>query len=174
MAYSFLTVIGGIRIRASQSNLVPVGSRMTRQRQLILAQFSRPGVHLTADEVYERVRVDAPGISLATVYRNLNLLSQGGRIRCVEIGGGQRRYDGGVHRHYHVLCTVCGRMRDVPAEPFGDLASVAAEKSGFAVTDHELVFRGLCPDCERKTRRGKATTKAPRTTKAPEERTLKT
>ena len=121
--------------------------RMTRQRRVILDQMRTPGEHLTADEVYERVRRRLPSISLGTVYRNLEILSRVGRIRKLHLGGGRRLYDGGLHRHYHVRCVRCGRVADVSAEPMGNLDAAAGGLSDFEILDHELEFRGLCPAC---------------------------
>ena len=79
---------------------------------------------MTADEVYSRVRRRLPNISLGTVYRNLDVLSQAGFVRKLCLGGGQRRYDGRLGRHYHVRCAGCGVISDIPAERFGDGAVV--------------------------------------------------
>ena len=94
--------------------------RMTRQRRVILDEFRTAGLHHTADEVYWAVRRTLPNISLGTVYRNLEVLTQAGLIRTLHLGGGQRLYDGGMHPHYHVRCRECGRISDVPADVFGE------------------------------------------------------
>ena len=120
---------------------------MTRQRRMVLDVFRTPGRHFTADDVYVRVRRKLPGISLGTVYRNLDILSQAGLIMKLNLGGGQRQYDGGTHRHYHVQCIRCEKVADVPAERIGDLNAAARETSDFEILDHELGFRGLCTEC---------------------------
>ncbi len=122
--------------------------RKTRQRRLILEEFQTPGKHRTADEVYARVRKKLPNISLGTVYRNLDILSRAGLIRTLHLGGRQKQYDGGTHRHYHVQCIRCGRISDVSAEPFGDL-DAAACTSEFTILGHELEFEGLCDKCKK-------------------------
>ena len=122
--------------------------RMTRQRRLILGEFQTPGKHFTADEVYARVRKKLPNISLGTVYRNLDLLSQAGLIKRLHLGGRQKQYDGGMHKHYHVRCVRCGRISDVSADPFGDLDAAAASTSDFAILGHQLEFEGLCAKCK--------------------------
>ena len=121
--------------------------RMTRQRAAILEQFQTPNRHLTADEVYDLVRTKVPNVSLGTVYRNLELLSRDGLIRKLDLGGSQRSYDGGLHRHYHVRCVQCGRLDDVSAAPFGDLDAAAAGATEFRVLGHQLEFEGVCIDC---------------------------
>jgi len=121
--------------------------RMTRQRRVILEQFRTPGRHFTADDVFLMVRKELPNISLGTVYRNLDILCQAGRIRRINLGGGQRQYDGGLHRHYHVRCVRCGKVVDVPPDRIGDLNAAAAQTTDFEVLDHELGFIGVCPEC---------------------------
>ncbi|MDY6914328.1 MAG: transcriptional repressor [Planctomycetota bacterium] len=122
--------------------------RLTRQRRVILGEFRTPGVHLTPDMVYDRVRRKVPNISLSTVYRNLEILSQQGLIKKIGVTGTQQCYDGGLHRHYHVRCTVCGKVSDISAKPFGDLDSVARTASNFKILGHELEFQGLCRKCK--------------------------
>jgi len=121
---------------------------MTRQRRLILEELDAPGRHPTADAVYQRVRLRIPNISLGTVYRNLEILSQAGLIRKLYIGSGQKRYDRVLHKHYHVRCVQCGRISDLPAGPFGDLEAAAGEISSFDILGHELEFEGLCGQCK--------------------------
>ncbi len=128
--------------------------RMTRQRRIIMEQFRTPGRHLTADDVYLSVRRKLPNISLGTVYRNLEILSQAGLIRKLALGGGQRHYDGGLHRHYHVRCVQCGRISDIPAESLPEL-NEAASGHGFRILGHELEFRGLCQACQETDSRGR-------------------
>ena len=131
-----------------QTKVKPAELRMTRQRRLILEELDAPGRHPTADAVYQRVRMQIPNISLGTVYRNLEILSQAGLIRKLHIGSGQKRYDRTLDKHYHVRCVRCGRISDVSAEPFGDLEEVARGNSGFDITGHELEFEGLCAQCK--------------------------
>lgn len=122
---------------------------MTRQRRVILEEMQIPGKHLTADEVYQRVRRRLPNISLGTVYRNLEILSRIGRIKKLHLGGGRKLYDGGLHLHYHVRCVKCGKVSDVPAGPFGDLETAAGKTSEFKILGHQLEFEGICKECQK-------------------------
>lgn len=127
-------------------------SRMTRQRSVILEELQRIGFHPTAEELHERVRLRMPRISLGTVYRNLELLSEAGDIARLEVGG-RRRYDGNVHdEHYHARCTQCGAVEDVPSSVVTRFDFQAEAVKGFRVTGHQLTFTGLCARCARKTR----------------------
>ncbi|MCI5132654.1 MAG: transcriptional repressor, partial [Candidatus Electrothrix sp. EH2] len=66
--------------------------RMTHQRELILEELGNCHNHPTADALYERIKKKLPRISLATVYRNLEILSEAGMIRKLEISGRQKRF----------------------------------------------------------------------------------
>lgn len=122
--------------------------RMTCQRQIILEELAKTKTHPTADEVYQFVRRRLPRISLGTVYRNLDILSRCGRVRKLELGGSQRRFDGNVEAHYHIRCRQCGKMSDVSMEPLTDLEAQAARKSDYRILGHQLEFLGLCPLCQ--------------------------
>ena len=71
------------------------------------------GVHPTADEVYQVVRKRLPRISLGTVYRNLDVLSESGEISRLDRCGAQYRFDGDLEQHYHIRCSSCGRVDDI-------------------------------------------------------------
>lgn len=121
---------------------------MTRQRQVIIEELRKVDTHPTADEVYEIVRRRLPHISLATVYRNLDTLSEQGVVRKIQVAGTQMRFDGNVEPHNHVRCRVCGRVDDISALA-PDIGSFAPEDTrGYAITECNLEFVGVCPQCQ--------------------------
>jgi Fur family ferric uptake transcriptional regulator len=69
---------------------------MTRQRKVILEELRNVDTHPSADEIYEMVRKRLPHISLGTVYRNLEILSETGAIQKLELGCAQKKFDGKV------------------------------------------------------------------------------
>ena len=121
--------------------------RMTRQRKVILEELRKVDTHPSADEVYEMVRKRLPRISLGTVYRNLEILSQAGEIQKLEIGCNLKRFDGIAENHYHIRCLHCDRVIDVP-EGF-DVAVNHEIKipNGYKILGHRLEFVGICPEC---------------------------
>lgn len=123
---------------------------MTRQRRIILDVLAGSKAHPTADEVYQAVRRQMPRISLATVYRNLDLLAGEGRIGRLRLGEGPARYDGHAGDHHHVRCVRCGRVDDVPAG-FCDIRPAELDRStGYELVDCRVEISGLCPACQRK------------------------
>ena len=126
---------------------------MTNQRRVILEELHKVDTHPTADGVYVLVRRRLPRVSLATVYRNLELLSDEDVIQRITAGPGPRRYDGDVAHHHHVRCEGCGCVADVPAGSVKasvriDDESVCKE-CGFVVNGHRLDLVGLCARCRR-------------------------
>jgi Fur family transcriptional regulator, ferric uptake regulator len=91
-----------------------------------------------------------PKISLGTVYRNLEILSQEGMIQKLEMGGSQKRFDGNAANHYHIRCQQCGRVDDLALHPSQELEAEAERLSDWTVMRHRLEFVGLCPACREK------------------------
>jgi len=121
--------------------------RETKQRRLILDALKRVRSHPTADEVYGMVRRRMPRISLATVYRNLDVLAEHGEIRVLEAGGAPRRFDADLRPHTHVRCVECGRVADAPAQSLGGCERAVGEATGYEIRGYRLEFIGVCPDC---------------------------
>jgi Fe2+ or Zn2+ uptake regulation protein len=121
---------------------------MTRQRRVILEELKKFSSHPTADEVYERARRRLPRISLGTVYRNLEILSECGMIQKLELGGSQKRFDGTVENHYHVRCIRCGSVKDVSMEPLTTLERALRGVSDYEIIGSRLEFVGFCPQCK--------------------------
>lgn len=119
--------------------------RNTRQRTAIreaIVQAARP---LLPQEVLDAAQAEVPGLSMATVYRNLKALLDDGELRAVMLPGENPRYEPAGHgHHHHFQCTNCQRVFEVDACP-GDLASLAPP--GFTVEDHDLTLYGKCSDC---------------------------
>jgi Fur family ferric uptake transcriptional regulator len=123
--------------------------RMTAQRRIILEELRKVLTHPTAGEIYEIVRKRLPRISLGTVYRNLEILSEIGMIQKLETAGTQKRFDGIVENHYHVRCIRCGRVDDVLADSIPMINEALAEASDYEILWHRLEFVGLCPQCKK-------------------------
>jgi Fur family ferric uptake transcriptional regulator len=127
---------------------------MTDQRRAILETLDGVRTHPTADEVYAMVRKELPRISLGTVYRNLEFLSDAGALLRLDGCGSQMRFDGNVNDHDHVRCTQCGRVDDVPGTPVA-LKKAHPSVNGYEITGHRLEYLGYCRSCKRGNKRKK-------------------
>ncbi len=121
--------------------------RMTRQRRVILEEIRKENIHPSADEVYEMVRRRLPRISLGTVYRNLEILSEMGEIQKLELSGALKRFDGNPEKHYHIRCINCDRLDDAPMDFSAHLEDKLNGSTDYKIIGHRLEFTGLCPAC---------------------------
>lgn len=121
-------------------------TRMTTQRMVILEELRKVHSHPTADELYAMVRARMPRISLGTVYRNLDFLTESGEILKIDAAGSIRRFDGDTRPHQHVRCSVCGRIGDV-MPPLPTPAVDGVRVDGFQITSSRIEYEGICDEC---------------------------
>ena len=127
-----------------------MAKRNTIQRQLVIAAVRFLADHPTAEEVYDRITMEYPDISKGTVYRNLNSLVESGLLGKVSVPSGADRFDQSLARHYHIKCTQCGKFMNVENfDYFHDLDDKLATATGFKMEHHDIVFSGLCPECQK-------------------------
>jgi len=124
--------------------------RMTNQREMILRELVKSKEHLTADELYDIVKKMMPRISLATVYRNLEILSEAGIIGKLEISGRQKRFDFDPEDHDHIYCAVCHRVDNLNIERTGEQTNKMDAVEGYIVTGYRLEIVGICESCQKK------------------------
>lgn len=124
------------------------GIKLTPQRRAIIAVLAKSG-HLTAEEIYERVRIREKNrrTNLATVYRNLHLLHDLNLLRRLDIGDGRSRYEDNLEHHHHLICLECGQVQDLFYCPFRtDDNSV--QETGFIISRHIFTGYGHCQYCK--------------------------
>lgn len=124
------------------------GIRFTPQRQAILEFLLATDAHPTAEEIYKQVKEKFPGVSLGTIYNTLNMLKEHGFILELPCGDMSSRFDGNPANHYHVMCSVCGKVVDFHSDLI-NMDKLVTEKTGFDVHTHNLVFYGVCPPCQK-------------------------
>ena len=105
--------------------------------------------HPTADTIFEEVRRNLPSISRGTVYRNLKVLREMGRVTELNLEGTVSRYEYRYDRHPHFRCDRCGCVIDLDSAIDSELDRKAAEVTGLQIDCHQLEFRGLCRDCHK-------------------------
>lgn len=135
------------------------GLKVTKQRTKVLEVLSNsPDNHLTAEEIYELVKVDCPEIGLATVYRTIQLLLELGLVDRINLDDGFVRYEIGKmdqdkskHHHHHLICLECGRVMSFEDDLLDELETRIMENVSFKVLDHEVKLYGKCKECFNKT-----------------------
>jgi Fur family transcriptional regulator, peroxide stress response regulator len=125
--------------------------RLTPQRVELVRLISVSDGHPSVSRLYGQIKTQFPTMSLATVYKTLDLLKELGEVLEISLRD-DSHYDGKKpYPHPHLICTKCQKIMD------GEL-DVAVEKIvhevennfGFRVVKHQLDFYGLCPDCQKK------------------------
>ena len=128
-----------------------IKERNTRQKTLILSAVRNTDIHPTAEQLHAMLAAEIPGLSLGTVYRNLNHMAELGLIRRISVTNSPDRFDGNMVPHHHICCLECGEFGDRFDLPYDEsLDRLAAKKSGYGITRHETVFYGQCPKCKNK------------------------
>jgi Fur family peroxide stress response transcriptional regulator len=125
--------------------------RITPQRLAILRILSNSAGHPSIEEIYERMKVNFPTMSLATVYKTITLLKELDEVLELGFPEGVNRYDGGKpYPHPHVICTKCKKIMDPELGSLQLLIEAAGKETGFRILSHRLDFFGLCPECQAK------------------------
>ncbi len=122
-------------------------TRNTLQREIVLDAVLSLHSHPTAEDIYTHVQTGYPNISRATVYRNLGVLADMGKIRRVSHLDAADRFDHTLAPHYHFRCAACGGVFDVDLPYDGGLLARVPNKAGFLLQGYDISFTGLCPAC---------------------------
>ncbi len=117
---------------------------MTRQRQLVYDIVHNSCEHLTAEQVFAMAKEQMPSIVMATVYNNLNKLTDSGLLRRVSIHGEPDRYDRPEVPHEHLKCDKCGEVHDLWLD---DMFEKLSDWSGISITSYELNLHYICDNC---------------------------
>ena len=131
------------------STLRPAGGKRSSKRDRILTIFLRQEGHLSADDLFELVHRDAPGIGRATVYRTLQWMVTAGIARKVDFGEGRSRYEPSYRhpRHFHLICTTCHRSSEFLSSDVESLIEEIAVARNFAQKQAVVQIYGTCDDC---------------------------
>lgn len=134
------------------------GLKVTTQRVAILEVLnSRPGKHLTAEEIYDYVKKKYPEIGIATVYRTIQVLSELNLIDKLNLDDGYVRYEiskkgkeDACHHHHHLICLDCGNIYAFKDDLLETLEERIKDTMGFEVVNHEVKLYGHCKKCKGK------------------------
>lgn len=122
--------------------------RFSKQRQIIYDAIKNNPVHPSADVIYTMLKEEYPELSLGTVYRNLNVLTDMGLIIKISSGLDCEHYDGNIDNHYHFVCSKCHNMFDVDVPYQDNIVESAQKNSNHEIHTHELIFTGICEKCK--------------------------
>lgn len=140
------------RIQHIKEALHDARYKLTPQREVTLrVLLENESDHLSAEDVFMKVKDKYPEIGLATVYRTLELLNELKILDKINFGDGVSRYDlrkeGAEHFHHHLVCINCGSVEEIEEDLLGDVEKKVENDFQFKITDHRLTFHGICRTC---------------------------
>lgn len=124
------------------------GCRITSHRIVLLHLIAVSDGHPSAAQLYERLRLQFPTVSLATIYKTLALLKEDGEVLEIDLHN-ESRYDGNKpYPHPHLICNTCHKIIDGDEIlALQDINRQIAEKFGFTVLQQQQIFFGICSEC---------------------------
>ena len=136
------------RYQAMVNKLKEGNHKLTPQRLAIIRILAGSGDHPSVEDIYSQLKRRFPGISQATVYRNIMILKSLGEVLEIGFAGGSNRYDGiKPYPHPHVVCLKCNKIVDPDLDSLQDMTKEITDESGFEIVTYRLDFFGVCPEC---------------------------
>lgn len=117
------------------------GMRVSRQRRYILELLWEARQHLSARDIYDRLNLQGKAIGHTSVYQNLEALSEGGIVECVEHSGG-RLYGHISDPHSHVHCLDTQEIMDIQIALPPAILEEIAQRTGIVPTTYRIDFYG--------------------------------
>jgi Fur family peroxide stress response transcriptional regulator len=134
------------------------GFKATPQRLAVYDALARSAAHPTADMLFAALRPQFPTMSLATVYKTVDIFVRLGLVKILNTGEFSFRYDANTSDHAHVQCKKCGGVTDVFSVDAGNIIKEAEAGTGCKISGKEIYFFGLCPACAQEAAEDKAQT----------------
>jgi Fur family peroxide stress response transcriptional regulator len=125
-----------------------MGCKVTPQRLAIYEVLQTCSMHPTAETIYNIISADYPTMSLATVYKTLDLLKEAHIIQELNISGNTSRYDIIPDPHPHIICARCGKIENMDMKISKTMLNKARKSSGYNIHNFQLYFFGVCPYCK--------------------------
>lgn len=127
------------------------GFKVTPQRLAIYNMLAGTKTHPNAEMIYRELQPSYPTMSLATVYKTMDILAQLGLVQILNAGEDSFRYDANTESHPHIRCQQCGRVDDLENIDDQSFLAKVREQTAYRITDRQFYFYGICPMCQKKT-----------------------
>jgi len=127
--------------------------KATRTRKLIFSEiFSTHKVHPNAFEIHQRLKEKGHRVSLATIYRTLNLFVKSGLVSEIDLGESHSHYEPEIIKsaHGHLVCLSCGRVKEFSDEEIRNMITRIGRKSHFKMDKFSIQVFGYCNTCQKK------------------------
>jgi len=133
-----------------RSNLKAQGLRFTRTRELVWKEVQiHPEVHRNAADIYQSLKKKGYRVSLATIYRTLNLLVKSGLVRSEDLGEKHSHFEPETlgTAHGHLICLGCGRVQEFEEKRITTKLKAIGRRHGFYLEKYSLQVFGFCKHC---------------------------
>ena len=140
------------RLNRVKQQLQQSSYKLTPQREAtVRVLIENEKDHLSAEDVYLKVKDKAPEIGLATVYRTLNLLEDSGMVTSISFGTQGKKFELATKPHHdHLICKNCGKIVEFEDPSVEKKQEEIAKKNGFTLTGHLMQLYGTCKNCSKK------------------------
>jgi Fe2+ or Zn2+ uptake regulation protein len=122
--------------------------RLTPQRAEVFELLHLPGVHLSAEEIYNGVRKKLPYISFATVYAILQSFKKHSLVQEIRIMYGKSLFEARMDPHHHFFCRKCRCVFNVDHGPCPQLVKKSSQ--WHSIESFQGYFYGVCKNCANK------------------------
>lgn len=126
------------------------GFKVTPQRLAVYRTLAESKEHPSAEMIYSKLRDLFPTMSLATVYKTVDMLVELGLVQKLNVGEDSFRYDAWTDEHSHIRCTSCGRVDDLVEIDASMMVDAARAGTDYQITGQQFYFYGICKDCQKK------------------------
>ena len=123
------------------------GRRLTPQRLTVYETLAATTAHPDAEQLIALVHQRDPGVSVATVYNTLRLLTESGHILELRGLGPKTRYDANIAEHDHFTCRVCAKIEDIPRQYPVPRRLLGRGLARHRVEEMAAQLRGVCGSC---------------------------
>lgn len=123
------------------------GFKVTPQRLAIYSVLSHTTAHPSAETIFNELQPVYPTMSLATVYKTIEILKEIGLVQVLNAGEDSFRYDANVEPHSHVRCMECGRVDDLENIDASAFIQNVSDHTSYEITGQQFYFYGICPAC---------------------------
>lgn len=126
------------------------GFKVTPQRLAIYNMLASSKNHPNAEMIFNDLQATYPTMSLATVYKTMEILKEIGLVQILNAGEDSFRYDADTNDHPHVRCMTCGQVEDIEHIEYSEFLGQVAKGTNYQLMGQQFYFYGICPSCQSK------------------------
>lgn len=124
------------------------GFKVTPQRLAIYGALAATKAHPSAEMLFNELQPHYPTMSLATVYKTIEILRELDLVQVLNTGEDSFRYDADTSNHPHVRCLSCQRVDDVDPVDWDSFYKAVEVSTKYELSGHQFYFYGICPACQ--------------------------